>query len=640
MRVIGTAGHVDHGKSTLVEALTGVHPDRLKEERERQMTIDLGFAWFDLPDGEPVGVIDVPGHRDFIENMLAGVGGIDAGLFVVAADEGVMPQTREHLAILDLLSIPGGVIALTKTDLVDDEWLALMTSDLRVVVHGTVLEGAPIVPVSARAGGGMPELRQALQQVLASCPPRPDLGRPRLPIDRAFSLSGFGTVVTGTLSDGTFKLGDEVEILPPGLRARVRGLQTHKTKLERAAPGSRVAINLAGVEVGQLRRGMVAAHPGALLTTNLLDVRFQHLADVEFPLKHNAEVKFFVGAAEVLGIVRVLGQDAIEPGETGWLQLALSEPVVAAKGDRFILRRPSPGATIGGGVIVEPQAARRQRRARRDPALIAHLETLAKGTPGELLLQALNSLGPTSLKEALQKAGLAGEAASAAVAQADAASQLVRLDSEALVTSREAWGQFENNLREVLGAYHAAHPLRGGMPREELKSRLKLTPKVFNAFLARANGSDRVRATGRVVALPDHLIAFSSAQQTDIDSLLADFRRDPHNTPSFKDSAARVGDDVLDALIEQGTLVQVSADVLFLAETYTAMVENVKRQLAAAGKITVAEVRDLFATSRKYALALMEHLDAIGVTRRVGDERRLRAPALSSDLPKEARGRA
>jgi selenocysteine-specific elongation factor len=259
-----------------------------------------------------------------------------------------------------------------------------------------------------------------------------------------------------------------------------------------------------------------------------------------------------------------------------------------------------------------------------------------------LLLQALNTLGPASLKEALQKAGLTGEAASAAVDETDAASQLVRLDGEALVVSREAWGMFENHLREVLEAYHVAHPLRGGMPREELKSRLKLTPKAFSAFLARASERDRVRVTGTVVASPDHHIAFSPTQQALIDSLLADFRRDPHNTPSFKDSAARVGDDVLDALIAQGTLVQVSADVLFLAETYTALVENVKRQLGAAGKITVAEVRDLFATSRKYALALMEHLDAIGVTRRVGDERRLRVPALSSDAerPREARGRA
>ncbi|MGH2524796.1 MAG: selenocysteine-specific translation elongation factor, partial [Anaerolineales bacterium] len=304
MHVIGTAGHVDHGKSTLVEALTGINPDRLKEERERQMTIDLGFAWLTLPNGEAVGVIDVPGHRDFIENMLAGVGGIDAVLFVVAADEGVMPQTREHLAILDLLQIQGGVIALTKADLVDDEWLGLISADLSEAVQGTVLADAPIIPVSARTGVGLRQLEQVLQEVLAARPVRPDLGRPRLPIDRVFSLSGFGTVVTGTLVDGSFAVGDEVEILPPALRGRIRGLQTHKAKLERALPGSRVAINLAGVEVGQLRRGMVATRPGSLRPTSFVDVRFQHLREAEFPLKHNAEVKFFVGAAEALGTVR------------------------------------------------------------------------------------------------------------------------------------------------------------------------------------------------------------------------------------------------------------------------------------------------------------------------------------------------
>jgi selenocysteine-specific elongation factor len=387
-----------------------------------------------------------------------------------------------------------------------------------------------------------------------------------------------------------------------------------------------VAINLAGVEVSQLRRGMVVAHPDTLLTTTLIDVRFQHLADAELPLKHNAEVKFFVGAAEVLGTARVLGQDSLAPGETGWLQLALAEPVTVVKGDRFILRRPSPGATIGGGVIVDPQAARRQRRARRDPALIAQLETLARGTPGELLLQALAGLGPTPLKDALQKAGLAaGESTTRAVAEAEAAGQLIRLDGEALVASRAAWGKFENQLRGLLGAYHAAHPVRGGMPREELKSRLKFTPKAFNALMNRAAETEVVRLSGTVVSLPDHRIVFSAAQQTQIEALLADFRHDPHNTPSFKDSAARVGDEVLNALIEQETVVQVSADVLFLAETYAAMVEQVSRHLRRTGKITVAEVRDLFATSRKYALALMEHLDAIGVTKRVGDERTLKA---------------
>jgi selenocysteine-specific elongation factor len=620
MHVIGTAGHVDHGKTTLVEALTGINPDRLKEERERQMTIDLGFAWLTLPNGESVGVIDVPGHRDFIENMLAGIGGIDAALFVVAADEGVMPQTREHLAILDLLQIPAGVIALTKTDLVDGEWRNLVAADLAASVRGTVLEGAPLIPVSARTGEGLAPLKDALQRVLQARPARPDVGRPRLPIDRVFTLSGFGAVVTGTLSGGSFALGDEVEILPAGLRARVRGLQTHKTKIERAVPGSRVALNLAGVETGQLRRGMVAAQPGTLRPTAFVDARFQHLNDAESPLKHNAQVKFFIGASEVLAVVRVLEGEALAPGATGWVQLALAEPVVALKGDRFILRRPSPSATLGGGVIVEPHPRRRHRR--NDPAVLARLDTLAKGAPGEVLLQALDALGPAPLNEAIQKAGLTREAAAEALAEVE--SDLIRLDGEAWVTTRAAWGRFERALRAALEAYHAAHPLRAGMPREELRSRLKIGPKIFNALMGRAAEAGAVAIAGAAVRLPAHRVTFTSAQQAQVDVLLAAFRRDPYNTPSFKDCAARVGDEVLAALVEQGALTPVSPEVLFTPEAYAVMVEQIKTHLRAKGRITVAEVRDLFATSRKYALALMEHLDAQGITRRVGDERVLK----------------
>jgi selenocysteine-specific elongation factor len=646
MHVIGTAGHVDHGKTTLVEALTGINPDRLKEERERQMTIDLGFAWLTLPGGESVGVIDVPGHRDFIENMLAGVGGIDAALFVVAADEGVMPQTREHLAILDLLQIPTGVIALTKSDLVDADWRSLVSADVAAAVRGTVLEGAPIIAVSARTGAGLPELKLSLQRALAARPARPDLGRPRLPLDRIFTLTGFGTVVTGTLSGGAFALGDEVEILPAGLHARVRGLQTHKTKIERAPPGSRVAMNLSGVETSQLRRGMVVTRPGTLRPTAFVDARLQHLPaaaagraeaslptgsptlragarglpDAELPLKHNAEVKFFIGASEVLATVRVLEGDALAPGASGWVQLALAEPVVAVKGDRFILRRPSPGATIGGGMIVDPHPKRRHRRT--DASVIAQLETLAKGTPGEILFQALEELGVAPLKDALQKSGLTSEAAAEALTEIQ--SDLIPLDGDALVLTRTAWNRFETGLRSALAAYHAAHPLRAGMPREELKSRLKHAPKVFNALVAHAAEAGVVVAAGALLRLPAHTVKFSAAQSSKVDALLADFHRDPHNTPSFNDCATRLGDDVLAALIDQGALVQVSPEVLFSAETYAAMVEQIKAHLQSGRKITVAEVRDLFSTSRKYALALMEYLDTQGITRRVGDERVLR----------------
>lgn len=633
MHVIGTAGHVDHGKSTLVEALTGIHPDRLKEERERQMTIDLGFAWLTLPDGSEVGVVDVPGHRDFIENMLAGVGGIDAVLFVVAADEGVMPQTREHLAILDLLNIPAGVIALTKADLVDEEWLGLVRADIAAILRGTALETAAVIPVSARMGSGLHDLRQALMAALADRPPRPDLGRPRLPIDRVFSQAGFGTVVTGTLIDGSLAVGDEVAVLPGELTARVRGLQTHKTKLEQAVAGSRVAINLAGVEVGQLRRGQVVTRPGTLRPTALIDVRLDHLAGTPLDLKHNAQIKLFTGAAEVLGTVRLLEHEALAPGAAGWAQLALAEPVVVVKGDRFVVRRPSPAETIGGGVVVDSHPGRRHRR--RDAAVLARLETLARGTPGELVLQSLQVLGPAPLSEALAHAGLEPSRKAQVLAELRASGELVELEGDALVISRASWSRLQAELGQILAQYHRENPLRSGMPREEVKSRLaqaldatqrsRWTPKVFNSLMARITQAGQVVVHGGAVRRVDHEVQFTAAQQAAIGALLADFRRDPYNTPSAKDSAARVGDDVLAALVDQEQLVSVSPEVLFLPETYQEMTERLLAHLAANGKVTVAEARDLFATSRKYALALLERLDAQGITRRVGDERVRRA---------------
>jgi selenocysteine-specific elongation factor len=363
MRVIGTAGHVDHGKSTLIAALTGIHPDRLKEEQAREMTIELGFGWLTLPNGEEVGIVDVPGHRDFIENMLSGIGGIDTALLVIAADEGVMPQTREHLAILDLLQVPAGLIVLTKTDLAPDEaWLDLVEGDIRLAVTDTVLANAPIVRVSAKTKSGLELLVTRLQSLLETKPPRPDLNRPRLPIDRVFSMSGFGTVVTGTLSDGHLSIGDEVEILPSEQRGRVRGLQTHKKKEETAIPGSRTAVNISGVETESIRRGEVVIHPHQYQATRRVDAHLRLLKDVSTAIKHNSEVKLFVGASETIATLRLLGTQELAPGENGWIQLELRDPIVAVRGDRYILRRPSPGETLGGGAIIDHQPKGRHTR--------------------------------------------------------------------------------------------------------------------------------------------------------------------------------------------------------------------------------------------------------------------------------------
>ncbi len=621
MHVIGTAGHVDHGKSTLVHALTGINPDRLKEEQEREMTIELGFAWLELPGGESVGVVDVPGHIDFIENMLAGVGGVDAVLFVVAADEGVMPQTREHLAILDLLKINGGVVALTKRDTVDDEWLDLVSADVAETLRGTCLQEAPIVPVSARTGFGLDELRAALARLLAACPQRPDRGRPRLSVDRVFTIAGFGTVVTGTLVDGTLTVGQDVTILPRGLGARVRGLQTHRTKIERASSGSRVAVNLTGVDVTDVRRGDVITAPGWLQPTLLVDTRFEHLADSPRPLRHNSQVKLFHGAAQVLADVRLLNDEQLRPGQTGWVQFRLAEPLCLVKNDRFIVRLPSPSITLGGGIVVDPQPGRRHRRFQ--PQVVARLETLAQGSPSEILLQALDVGGVMMLDDVFKRTGMAREAGMPVLRQLQASGEVLALGGQWLL-SRGVWSALSGRITDTLRAFHTAYPLRSGMPREELKSRLGYPPKVFTEIAARAVGEGLMVEAGAVVRAPDFSVTFSAEQQRVINDLLARFRREPYTPPSVKESEAAVGADVLAALVDDGTLVKLSEDVIFLTETFKQMAARLRTYLEANDRITLSQVRDLFSTSRKYAQALLEYLDARGVTRRVGDERVLR----------------
>jgi len=632
MQVVGTAGHVDHGKSTLVHVLTGINPDRLREEQEREMTIDLGFAWITLPNGESIGIVDVPGHRDFIENMLAGVGGIDAALFVVAADEGVMPQTREHLAILDLLGVDKGLVALTKVDLAEsEEWVELVAADVSETLEGTVLEGVPIVPVSARTGEGLDQLVTVLQEVLGQVEPRRDRGRPRLPIDRVFTISGFGTVVTGTLADGYFEVGQEVEVLPQGLRARVRGLQTHKQKAERVVPGSRVAMNLSGVSKTDVKRGDVVTTPGWLRPTVLVDVQMRYLPDAQRPLRHNTQLKFFSGAAETMARVRLLGQDTLPPGESGWAQLRLQEPIALVKGDRFIVRMPSPPATVGGGAVVDPFPGRKHRRFR--PGVLKRLETLAQGSPAEILLQALERSGPVLVRDLFSASGL-GETAPGALAQLLREDQAVLLGSQAdvqcptssnqLLAACTWWSATTEQLSSDLSAYHQKFPLRAGMGREALRSGLRLEAKVFNAALARAAAEGLVADEGAIVRLPSHAVELSPEQQRRVETLLTSFRSQPYAPPSFKESVAVVGEEVLGVLISRGDLVQVSSVVLFLRETYDELVSRIRARIEREGYVTLAQTRDMLGTTRKYAQALLEHLDEIGVTKRVGDERVLR----------------
>jgi len=628
LRVIGTAGHVDHGKSALVSALTGINPDRLEEEQRREMTIDLGFAWLTLPSGQRASIVDVPGHEDFIKNMLAGVGGIDLALLVVAADESVMPQTREHLAILDLLQVRSGVVAVTKIDLVDDEeWLALVEAEISDLLADTSLADAPLVRVSARTGEGLDALLQVLDEALAGTRPRPDLGRPRLPIDRVFTVAGFGTVVTGTLSDGTLRVGDEVEIQPHALRSRIRGLQTHKENIQTAVPGSRVAVNLVGVAVDQLRRGDVLTSPGVLHPSYLLDIQLRMLPDAPGPLRHNVSVDFFSGAAEIPARVRLLGARQVPPGEQGWAQLQLSQPTAVLRGDRFILRRLSPGMTIGGGVVLDPAPRRKWRRFR--PEVTAHFQVLSHGSLSEIVLSFLQQGEPQTVGDLLTRVPLPADQARAALHTLIEQGEALYLSKEAAesaryVLSRQGLDRWRSRFLAQLRAYHRQFPLRAGVSREELKSRLRLESRAFYYLLERLAGEGTVVAGESVVRVPEHAVQFSPEQRADIQRLMARFHEKPYAPPSFAESMAEVGADVLGALLDEGRLVRVSEDVLLGAEAYEQMVEWVIGEIKRGGQVTAAQVRDHFGTSRKYVIALLEHLDDQKITRRVGDSRVLR----------------
>jgi selenocysteine-specific elongation factor len=619
--VIGTAGHVDHGKSTLVKALTGIDPDRLREEKEREMTIDLGFAWLSLPSGHRVSIIDVPGHERFIKNMLAGVGGFDAALLVVAADEGPMPQTAEHLAIIDLLQIRHGLVALTKVDLVEEEWRELVTVEVLERLRGTVLEGAEIVPVSAVTGEGLPELVAALDRLLERVPPHLEAGRPRLAVDRVFTMPGFGTIVTGTLRGGPLEIGQEVELLPSGKRGRVRGLQSHRIKVERAQPGSRTAVNLSGIAVEEIERGHVLTTPGWLRPTTLLDARLRLIPEAPEPLEQNDEVDFFIGAAETLARVTLLDAERIEPGGEGWVQFRFAEPVVAVRGDRFIIRRPSPGVTIGGGIVVDAHP-RRHRRFR--PEVIRALEVLASGTPQELVLQVLDRQ-PRELREMIQQAGLPEAEVRATVEELVRREEITPLGTESgltpttLLIRSDALRTLGAGLAELLSAYHERHPLRRGMPREEARSRLGLAPRAFDEVVAALARQGEIVEEADTVRLPHHQIRFTPEQQARIDRYLAALRAQPYSPPS--PGEFELEPELVAALVETGTIVRVDEGIVFARETFEEIQRTVLELIDRQGSLTLAQFRDHFGTSRKYAQAVLEYLDQRRVTRRVGDTR-------------------
>ena len=655
MSCIGTAGHIDHGKSALVEALTGIDPDRLVEEKERGMTIDLGFAWLTLPSGREISIVDVPGHEGFIKNMLAGVGSIDAALLVIAADEGIMPQTREHLAILDLLHVHCGVVALTKADLVDDEWIEMVQEEVEQLLRPTSLAGAKIIPVSSYTKRGIPDLLAQLDALLEAEQELQDIRRPRLPIDRVFTLTGFGTIVTGTLLDGIFKVGQEVEIQPQGIKSRVRGLQTHKRAIDVARPGSRVAINLANVARTDLERGNVVALPDQARTTILLDARVRLLDDLEKSLPHNALVDFYCGAQEISAKIRLLDVDELAAGKSAWVQLRLNRPAVVARRDRFILRLPSPAATIGGGEIVD--IAPRYHR-RHQAAVLEALERQAQGSPEELVMAFLEprmmasraSLSHSSLpgvpqrtsvrvrfpelelKDIAKQCNLAEDVTQQTLESLQVVGKAHKVGSYWF--AHYAWDALVEQAIRLVSDYHTSYPLRSGLSKEEWRARLHLSPRlaseVFNELHAEGrlapvaeNGRQGLPAAGGLIRLPSFVPAFTEEQQRLIERLTRSFQANPYTPPGRVEAEAIVGAEVLNALIEQGNIIRLGDNILFLRETYQEAIAHIVAFMQKNGKITVAEARDITGATRKYILPLLEHMDALHITRRIGDERML-----------------
>lgn len=613
MFVLGTAGHIDHGKSALVQTLTGIDPDRLAAEKERGMTIELGFAWLKLPSGREVGIVDVPGHERFVRNMLAGAGGIDIAMLVIAANEGVMHQTKEHLAILDLLGVSKGVVAITKKDLVDDEWLDLVKLDIEDLLKHTTLAAAPVIPVSVVTREGIVELLSTIDSLLDNTEPKKDKGKPRLPIDRVFTIAGAGTVVTGTLIDGSLNVGQEVEIIPGGLKSRLRSLQTHKTGVTVASPGSRVAANLTGLTTAQVQRGDILTRPGWLTTTQMTSGWLEILDDAKYPLKNNSERSFYLLASEAMVKIRLLEVEELKPGESSWAQFLLDRPVPIVDGDHYIIR--STTETLGGGVIVDAHA---RRLPRFNQEAIEKLKIRQQGSPEELVIAILTAKRFIESNELIIQVPLPSDDIKNILDDLLSRNEIVRLGQgeHSLLFSLGVWNSIGEEAKNILNEYHSRFPARTGMPKTEWVNRLKLG-KYASVILERMAADKTLVDEGVVVHLPDFRIQLSPVQQQKIDAFLKSLADNPYSP-----SGELIPEpDILNLLLEQRQVVKLSEGVVVLSTAYDEAVGKILAYIADKGKITLAEVRDMLQTSRKYAQALLEYLDGQRVTRRVGDER-------------------
>lgn len=625
--VLGTAGHIDHGKTTLVKALTGIETDRLKEEKQRGISIELGFAPFILPDGQKAAIVDVPGHERFIKHMLAGAFGIDMVILVIAADEGVMPQTREHMDIIELLGVKTGIIALTKQDMVDEEWLMLVEEEVGEYISGTILAGASIIPVSAVSREGIPQLLDEIQRLSESVAEKPAFGKARLPVDRVFTKAGFGTVVTGTLWSGQIQTGEILELLPGGRKVKIRTLQVHNDKVETAYAGQRVAVNLQGVDVSEVERGNWLSTPGYLAPTYRMDARLRLLGSSSRVLRNWNRIRFHLGTDETMARIVLLDQDELHPGEEGYVQIVMEKPVVGHKGDPFVIRYYSPVTTIGGGTIIDANAVK-QKRFKEET--LNELIVKEEGNLAEMLLYELeaNPGEVISVDELSKRTGNEEGKIRQEMEQLIAEQKAVLIKRDEYM-STYGLDQLAEKIIKALEEFHNKYPLRQGYSREEIRSRFSknINSKTFNLILKELEGTGKIETQNNQIKLPGHIPAPGEDDLRAIQVIEQEMRRNLFAPPSTEElrSAVQLDEagmaEVLDYLIKNLVLVKVGPDMYFAQEAIEEGKSRLDKYFFEEKELSLAAFRDMLDTTRKYALPLIEYYDRIRFTHRVGDAR-------------------
>jgi len=629
--IIGTAGHIDHGKTTLIKALTGRDTDRLREEKERGISIELGFTYFDLPSGRRAGIIDVPGHEKFIKNMLAGAGGIDVVILVIAADEGVMPQTREHLNILSLLHVKKGVIALTKKDMVDPEWLEMIIEQVREETVGSFLEGAKIIPVSSINGEGLKELIAEIDSVTEVVEEKDTHEVFRLPVDRSFTITGFGTVVTGTLISGSINEGDRIEIYPRKIETRVRSIQVHEKNVKTAYAGQRVAINIANIKLEEIQRGDILAQPRQMEPTMMVDARLEILKAADKAIDNRDRLRFYHGTSEIMCRVVLLDREELKPGESAFVQLRLEEETACMKGDRFVIRTYSPMLTIGGGTILESNPPKR-KRFKED--VIEELKIKEQGNPAEVVERYLiqNSDKYPERKTVIKAAGNMSAELYDKIAGQLLEKKLIkefRLGDEIYVLHVKYLRDVETKLKELLEAYHRRNPLKSGISKEELRTKVfeGMKPRLADLIFGYFEACGIIRLENQYAAQSGFKVQFNKQQEHIKDVIEQDYKKNRFNPTKLAELAVanrldrNQCQEVYSALIEMGEIIKLDEDIAFSKEAYDEAVELLKKHIKEKGSIQLAQFRDLLGTSRKYAMALLDHFDQNKITKRIGDDR-------------------